>query len=282
MCGSLAGKYSNVHYASTDSPGVSKARNIGLSIATGDVISFCDADDYLEKNAVEKAIEQFYSNPSVAVVVGAINTGAYENNHFIKSSRKLKERTIHAAKALRLILVDDSIMGSVCNKYYRRQILKGTKFDPELSLCEDMHFNAVVLSSIGSTYRIKIISTPLYCYVANPASVTHDKDALFDENDELKYISALKRIGKDCDLDRKTIGFLQMKICCFAIDCLEGTELCENRKHNLLSELKKTYMSLLFHLFANNWKWNTKRLIHGLKFLILAKRERAKVKKEQN
>ena len=49
--------YSNIVLINKENEGVSKARNTGLSLAKGDYVYFCDADDYLEKNAFEILIK---------------------------------------------------------------------------------------------------------------------------------------------------------------------------------------------------------------------------------
>ena len=51
-------KYNNVLFKSTEIMGVSNARNLGLEIASGDIIGFCDADDFLENNAVSTVFKE--------------------------------------------------------------------------------------------------------------------------------------------------------------------------------------------------------------------------------
>ena len=43
--------YECVKFAVSPKIGVSAARNLGLLMATGDIIGFCDADDFLEPNS---------------------------------------------------------------------------------------------------------------------------------------------------------------------------------------------------------------------------------------
>lgn len=59
LCSMYAEKYKNIISKSIGSKGVSYARNCGLSLATGDIIGFCDADDFLEINAIELAVNEF-------------------------------------------------------------------------------------------------------------------------------------------------------------------------------------------------------------------------------
>ena len=269
ICSMYAKKNKNVLYKSVTSTGVSYARNIGLSMFTGDIVGFCDADDFLEVDAISAVVMEFIRNSNIAVVFGGFNKGVIKNNHIIKQYRGIKEKTISISRAIQLNLINDSVMGSVWNKYYRTEFIKNIKFDRELSFCEDMHFNAVVLNAISSKYSVKIINRPLYCYMENSNSVTHNQDIFFDNKDELKYIVALKKIDNDCNLDTKTKKILKMKIACFAVDFLANKELNQNKKTNLINELKKNYIYLIKNILLNNWKWNIKRIFRGCKILMI-------------
>ena len=44
---------------STENRGISAARNLGIKNSTGEFICFCDADDFYEKNYVEKLLSMF-------------------------------------------------------------------------------------------------------------------------------------------------------------------------------------------------------------------------------
>ena len=169
---------------------------------------------------------------------------------------------------MQLMIIDDSVMGSVWNKYYKAELIKNKKFSNELSFCEDTHFNAIVLNSMEDSKKIKLISTPLYCYMDNPISVTHNADIMFDINDNLKYVTALKKIENDCDLNSKTKGCLKMKIACFAIDYLSNYRIDLNKQNKLLLDIKNNYFYLIRYIYLNNFKWNIKRVLKGLKIVI--------------
>ncbi|WP_394523270.1 glycosyltransferase family A protein [Lacrimispora sp. JR3] len=267
LCLKYAKQYTNVIVKSLESAGVSEARNMGLSVASGDIIGFCDSDDFLEKNAISLVVNEFLMNPEIVAVFGGFNTGYIAaNNCIIKEYRGISEQTISAKKALQLTIINDSVMGSVWNKYYRAESLKDKKFHNELSFCEDMHFNAIVLNSMKDTCSVRVISTPLYCYMQNSSSVTHNEHIMFNKNDELKYITALKKIDFDCKLDSKTKSLLKMKMACFAIDYLENEKIDRNKQNKLIFELKRNYICLIKNIFVNNWKKNIKRAFKSLFF----------------
>lgn len=262
-------KYNNVLFKSTEIMGVSNARNIGLEMASGDIIGFCDADDFLENKAISTVVDEFLKNRDVFSVFSGFNIGTIDSKgSLVKTYRGLKDRYITKSEAMQLLIIDDSVMGSVWNKYYKAELIKNKKFSDELSFCEDMHFNAIVLNSMEDTKKIKLISNPLYCYMDNPISVTHNVDIMFDMNDNLKYITALKKIENECDLNSETKGCLKMKIACFAIDYLSNYRIDLNKQNKLLLEVKDNYFYLIRYIYLNNFKWNIKRVLKGLKIVI--------------
>ena len=50
LCQSYAKKYSCIKVVVSEK-GVSGARNVGVSMSTGDIIGFCDSDDFFEADA---------------------------------------------------------------------------------------------------------------------------------------------------------------------------------------------------------------------------------------
>lgn len=176
---------------------------------------------------------------------------------------------------MELVIVNDSVMGSVWNKYYRTEVLKNMSFDCSLSYCEDMHFNVKVLNSIRSKKKVKVISSQLYCYMENVNSLTHSEDILFDDKDELKYIVALKKIENECKSNKRIKRLCKMKIACFSIDNLKTTNINNIKRQNLFRELNENYLYLVLNFWKNNWKWNLKRILNGIIFLCEDKRRKS-------
>lgn len=268
MCMEIGERYDNIKVEIDCAEGASRARNEGLSLATGDIIGFCDADDFLETDAIKVIVETFQQEPDIICTIGAFYRGKITQGRVIKKYQGLDTRCISVKEAQLLTLGSDLVMGSVWNKYYKAEVLHGFKFDSDLSYCEDMHFNIKVLSSFPENTKVMLIDKALYCYMENEQSVTHQEDKLFDDKNELKYISAMKAIARECSVNRKIYSILKMKVACFSIDIMVDMKLNEIQKRKLIKELKDNYYYLVSNVWRFNWKWNWKRLYYGTMILI--------------
>lgn len=257
LCKKYSEIYSWIKFVICENIGISYARNLGLSLAQGEIIGFCDADDTLESNALRSVSNAFKDNPNIIAVIGAFYIGHVFENTIQKQYKGLSAKTISNADAVALTIGNDAVMGSVWNKYYRAKILNGIYFDTELSYCEDMHYNVKILSSLSQERKIALIDTPVYCYMMNESSVTHQINNLYDSEGNLKYIVALKKIQDECNLEKRSQVAVRSRIACLAIDHYSYAN--ELQKKKLKTELIRNY-SCLF----NDMQFDVKRLIKSI------------------
>lgn len=248
-----------VRFAVSLKSGVSEARNLGLSIATGDIIGFCDADDFLEPEAVATVVSAFAEYPDVIGVFGAFYVGLETPTGLEKRYRGVSRKTLSAEQAIGLTIAHNNVMGSVWNKYYRADAVKDVLFDASLSHSEDTHFNVKLLSR-STDQTILLITEPLYCYVQCAQSVTHQPHRLFDENEELKYIVALKKILTDCTLTPHTRSLVRMRIAVLAMDHLH-LDAGRHPRAVLKKEIVRNLPQFLRHITKFHFKKNCKRLV---------------------
>lgn len=264
LCGRLAEADGRIRVAVSQRAGVSEARNLGLELAAGDIIGFCDADDFLEPGAVGTVVSLFEADPEILGVIGAFDRGEMTTEGIRKQYRgKKRLRKLSAGKALMLTVGSRAVMGSVWNKYYRADAAKRIRFDASLSLCEDMHYNAMLLSAFPDA-KLAYTDRPLYCYVVNEQSVTHQADRLYAANGELKYIGALKKILQDCRLSAACQSVVRMQLAVFAIDYLYAGEADGVRKTKLRAELKQNYRYLLRSMARFDFAEHMKQVVKAL------------------
>ena len=164
-------KYSNIVLVNKENEGVSKARNTGLSLATGEYVYFCDADDYLEKDAFEVLINEYDGND-------LLRFGHYVVNDEQKNEKKNNDDILAGVnlnfdynKQLLEYLISNKTEGHLWNYLFKLKVIKDNNilFDEDLFYQEDVIF---LLEYILKIKKIKIISNPFYNYFVNENSVT--------------------------------------------------------------------------------------------------------------
>lgn len=129
--------YPNIEVIRVDDvEGAWKARNEGLKRATGDYIAFCDADDYMEPDAIEKMVKAI---EGVDMVCGSFRKfGNFEmvvtHMEWWFEMDKLAEYVMGNLRNPR----QNQMLSGCWAKLYRRRLCG--KF-PELITAEDMAFN---------------------------------------------------------------------------------------------------------------------------------------------
>lgn len=67
----------------TRTPGLAGARNTGILASTGDLVAFCDDDDYWHPRKLTTQVQQFQENPNAPLVTTAIMVD-YENKSKVR------------------------------------------------------------------------------------------------------------------------------------------------------------------------------------------------------
>ncbi len=200
LCMELKDKHEEVECMQVDQTGVSAARNAGLRHAEGDIIGFCDADDYYYPDSLIGVAEAFEQNSTCDMVICGYR--------IINGSKQVVEKGFSAdrvftfQKLARYVITDKRIMGSVWNKFIRKELVAGVLFDERLSYCEDTHFLLRVLTGHPDRQAI-VLNKFTYAYWQSSESLTNSEDKLFDSNDQLKYIITMDRILSEMPLSRK-------------------------------------------------------------------------------
>ena len=164
------------HYAKKDqrikvihqkNQGQSAARNAGLKIATGSLVSFIDADDKVKPTFVADLLAP-YSEKSTGPSVCGIHYKRLRQQSaadvYINSLRTRKAKESFKSYILYLLAVDGRMYSSV-NKLYHTEIAQKLTFDTNLNFAEDTKFVLDYLAKLPSSQnQITFILKPNYIY----------------------------------------------------------------------------------------------------------------------
>ena len=159
ICEKMKGKDKRIILIHSENRGVSVARNIGISRATGKYISFVDSDDYISSDMYTDMIKNI-NDVSMPICgynyMDDIGNKIGEKNAYITECEILKKDFF--------LLCENFILNSPVNKIFHADIIKkyNIKFDNSLSLGEDLIF---VLDYIKYIDKFIIINKHFYQYL---------------------------------------------------------------------------------------------------------------------
>lgn len=167
---------SRIHVFHTLNRGVSEARNLGISKATGEYITFIDSDDYV----AEEYLEQLYRPNEEMVIGGVEKVDIYGNvieRIYPHLSGKVYVKDI--AKNFYKEQMTTGIYGFVSSKLIRRSVIEENKlrFDSRINLAEDYDFFLKVYSYIE---QVRFIDYVGYYYEQETinSAITMDDDRI--------------------------------------------------------------------------------------------------------
>ena len=144
------------------------ARTVGVARATGEWVTFLDADDTLMPDAVERLADAATGETDV-VVSGLIRSGV----------KRLWDSDVWS-------MGPSDVFNCLVAKLFRRSLFDGLVRDDTVVLGEDLLLTAQVLCR---AQKIAVVRDAFYQYRDNPISVTHSLDGR-------KRVRDLMRVGE--------------------------------------------------------------------------------------
>lgn len=179
ICDEYAQRDKRITVIHQENQGVSHARNNGLLRAKGDVVSFIDSDDTLDKEMYEiliNAMEEY-----------GVDIAHCGYKHVVRDEIRLVHDTkrvlVQESKdAIECLISGRFFGGGLWNKLFKRELLDGIYFRDNLKINEDILFNYEVFSKAR---KLVFIDYALYNYIAR-----FDSSAVFRTDDEKKIKDA--------------------------------------------------------------------------------------------
>lgn len=235
--------------------GVSKARNAGLDMAAGKYLLFVDSDDWLETQALEKAVKRLEDNNADMVAFGYYEVKGDKTTE-IKVTGEC--RTVGREQYIREIICDDHKWGGglTWNKLWRTGAMEGygrQRFDAELFSYEDKLWNVKAAAAVK---KIVLIPECLYHYRIHGKSLSHNKSADLDKRENsvaaykkiLDYVKLNGVIGNCEEIEAQYYKKLMQYIyCCMVRKTDIGREMAEEFEDNYIKILR-----------ADTCGWDTK------------------------
>lgn len=235
------GRVRVVHQANT---GLGGARNTGIKIARAQYVMFVDSDDYLRKNAVEKAYAAITDNDADIVAFGIQLVN--DDGRVIKSvtDGHILNQRLSAASDARTLLGSPSAW----NKIYKTKLF--AEYDvwfPPRAWHEDVRTTLKLLALVDS---IVFIPDHLYYYVQREGSITHNSNVernreIIDAVDDLVDFYKSKGLFEKYYDELEFIAILNMYNAASA-----RVALVDPR--NALLEVFQTYLSDNFPAYRKN------------------------------
>lgn len=170
ICDDYLKKDDRIYVVHQKNQGLSKARNVGLSLAKGEYITFIDSDDYIELDTYAVVAEAIKNNQYPDLIFfreKSVNTegktvyiqGKTPSGKIVKTDRSFAEKRIIG-----------ELVNGVCDKVFKAEIVHGLLFETGKMYGEDFRFNLEILKRVKTVVYIDQIK---YSYVMNSDSVTH-------------------------------------------------------------------------------------------------------------
>lgn len=174
ICRDYAFRDMRIKLIDIENSGPGFARNIGLREASGEYICFVDADDKLEKNALETllSIREIYDFDIVCGNHFKVHSTIKESRDFCETGEISREKNVRRFNSFK---TSDSF-GYVWAKLYKRKFLTMNNicFSEEREVfLEDLLFN---LKCFAFTPMYYLINTPIYHYNVSSGSLSNRRE----------------------------------------------------------------------------------------------------------
>lgn len=232
-----------------ENQGVSFSRNVGIELATGQYITFIDADDFIAKNYMEKLYNEA-KKESCDIVKCLFRRNNFEIKYF-------KEKMIYNLKNKEEIQLLENEMfrtfkfNQVWGQLIKSNIVKKLRFDINLKMGEDYIFNYYLYQNAN---RISILPDCLYFYNVSENGISNniEPSAVIRKINDILILYNKIYINQNLVLERaikEVIPHLLAILVSKKINYLSKRSIFESIENNEI--IKKAIINIKFEQFKN-------------------------------
>jgi glycosyltransferase involved in cell wall biosynthesis len=190
-----------VHLVRQANAGAANARNAGLALASGELISFLDSDDLIFARHIEALVAAWAGDRKVIATANSywLLPGGIDPAHTRHKGR------FPTGPTQRLSLIEQNFLSPM--SLFHRSLLEDVgPFDPELRRSEDWEF---WLRAVFAGYRVVHQPRPLSLFSWSPSTMSTAR-ALVQESE----LTILRRLAARSDLTAREQAYLARRLAC--------------------------------------------------------------------
>lgn len=169
VCRRFETQDSRFRYVHKENGGVSSARNVGLSFARGEYVGFCDADDWVEKDAYAFLLNLLEREDADVAICGVVEEKADGTG---RACTETEVRLFSGKEALIEMHKGGQFEGYLWNKLFKREIVEGVCLDESVAIYEDMLFlwdvfprcKKIAYQNVSKYHYVEWETSALHCF----------------------------------------------------------------------------------------------------------------------
>lgn len=243
ICDEFESKNKNVKVIHQPNMGVSIARNKGIALSKGDLISFVDADDYVTEEYLEYLFSLFTSEKDISFS---------ECNYYVQRNGKNKPAfpidesfVMTPQQAFHSVMYHGAVDVSPCAKLYRKDLFQAVRY-PEGRIYEDTYIFGVILNA---SEKIIVGGLPHYYYVQHENSIVNGG---FDSS-RFMYIEAVENLINEAEkcCDSELEAACERRLCHAYLSVLRYMSSCPKEFRNKRDEIRSLVLKKARQLLRN-------------------------------
>lgn len=136
VCDDYASRDRRLRVFHKENGGVSSARNLGLENASGDWVTFVDADDEIAPAFLYNLMTEISDKADLIIS----NCIVIENDEEHSSHARVEDEVISGEQLLNRLLKGDNIRNEVWGKLFRQSFIGSERFASDIKIGEDLYF----------------------------------------------------------------------------------------------------------------------------------------------